>query len=150
MKERLRIGEVAEAVGTTTRTIRYYEEIGLLGADAARESGKHREYDQADVERLREVLRMKDLLGISLDELKMVVEAEEARAALKKEYHQDNPAMERRAEITSQALTLIDKQLDLVRRRAADISTLEASLTERRALIESRIAELAAERSSAS
>ena len=47
----LRIGEVAERLGTTTRTIRYYEEIGLLGG-GEREAGRHRTYDEADVERL--------------------------------------------------------------------------------------------------
>ena len=47
----LRIGEVAERLGTTTRTIRYYEEIGLLGG-GEREAGRHRIYEEADVERL--------------------------------------------------------------------------------------------------
>lgn len=143
----MRIGDVAAAVGTTTRTIRYYEEIGLLGGDACRESGKHREYTEADVERLREVLRMKDLLGVSLEELKMLIDTQEAGAALKKEWHDEDPAPGRRAEIVDQALVLIDRQLDLVRRRQADIATLEASLLERRALVESRIDELAADRS---
>ena len=47
----LRIGEVAERLGTTPRTIRYYEEIGLLGS-GEREAGRHRTYEEADVERL--------------------------------------------------------------------------------------------------
>ena len=38
----LRIGEVAELTGTTPRTIRYYEEIGLLPGAADRAQGKHR------------------------------------------------------------------------------------------------------------
>ena len=40
------------------RTVRYYEEIGLLPIDE-RAAGEHREYDDADVERLRELLRLK-------------------------------------------------------------------------------------------
>ena len=44
-----RIGEVAERVGVTTRTIRYYEELGLLGALADRSKGAHRLYTEADV-----------------------------------------------------------------------------------------------------
>ena len=47
----LRIGEVAELTGVTPRTIRYYEEIGLLGGGAERVQGKHRLYTEADVER---------------------------------------------------------------------------------------------------
>ena len=44
-----RIGEVAERVGITTRTIRYYEELGLLGASSERAKGKHRVYTETDV-----------------------------------------------------------------------------------------------------
>ena len=40
----MRIGEVAELIGTTPRTIRYYEEIGLLGTAGDRAQGKHRCY----------------------------------------------------------------------------------------------------------
>jgi DNA-binding transcriptional MerR regulator len=47
-----RIGEVAERVGVTTRTIRYYEELGLLGTAAGRSKGAHRLYNDADVSRL--------------------------------------------------------------------------------------------------
>jgi MerR family transcriptional regulator, repressor of the yfmOP operon len=61
----LRIGEVADLTGTTPRTIRYYEEIGLLGG-SERAQGKHRVYTQADVDRVREIIRLRDLLGLSL------------------------------------------------------------------------------------
>ena len=53
----IRIGEVAERVGTTPRTIRYYEEIGLLPG-GPRRKGTHRLYDDADVERLLELKRL--------------------------------------------------------------------------------------------
>ena len=52
----LRIGEVAELTGTTPRTIRYYEEIGLLGAAADRAQGKHRCYTSVDVARITEIV----------------------------------------------------------------------------------------------
>ena len=81
----LRIGDVARLVGTTARTIRYYEEFGLLGEPHARPAGSHRLYSDAEVEHLREVMRLRELLGVSLDELKTLVEAEEARAALRAE-----------------------------------------------------------------
>jgi len=78
-----RIGEVAERVGVTTRTIRYYEEFGLLGTAAARTKGAHRLYTETDIARLEELIRLRDLLGLSLDELVALAEAEEARAALR-------------------------------------------------------------------
>ena len=68
----LRIGDVARLAGTTPRTIRYYEEIGLLPPSGVREPGAHRTYAEDDVERLAGLLRLKDLLGLSLEELKQL------------------------------------------------------------------------------
>jgi len=57
----LRIGDVAKLAGTTPRTIRYYEEIGLLPASRARERGAHRTYAEEDVERLADLHARGDL-----------------------------------------------------------------------------------------
>jgi DNA-binding transcriptional MerR regulator len=128
----LRIGEVAKRVGTTPRTIRYYEEIGLLPAVSGREAGRHRLYTEADVEHLRDAMRLKDLLGVSLDELKTLVAAEEARAALRDEWHSGAPDAARRREILHEALGHLDRQLALVRRRREDIDALEHQLAAKR------------------
>jgi DNA-binding transcriptional MerR regulator len=137
----LRIGELARLVGTTPRTIRYYEEIGLL-TGATRAAGSHRLYTEVDVERLRELVRLKDLLGVSLDELKELAEAAEARTVLRREWHEEHPDPARRREILDQALGHLDKQLDLVSRRRADIDRLEAELKERRRKLRRRVREL--------
>jgi DNA-binding transcriptional MerR regulator len=134
----LRIGEVAERLGTTPRTIRYYEEIGLLGG-GDREAGRHRSYEESDVERLRDALRFKQLLGLSLEELKELLEAEEARAALRAEWHERNPGTRRRREILEQALGHIEHQLELVRRRRRDIDQLEGELADKRAAVRRRL-----------
>ena len=94
----MRIGEVAELTGTTPRTIRYYEEIGLLSGGTAREIGKHRCYTQADVERIKEIVRLKDLLGLSLEQLSQLLEAETARADIRREFQEtDDPERQRDA-----------------------------------------------------
>ncbi|MEA2209495.1 MAG: MerR family transcriptional regulator, repressor of the yfmOP operon, partial [Solirubrobacteraceae bacterium] len=90
----IRIGEVAERVGVTPRTIRYYEEIGLLRGDK-RPKGSHRLYDEGDVERLAELTRLRDLLNLSLDELRQLAEAEEARAALRRQFDSTESDAER-------------------------------------------------------
>lgn len=124
----LRIGEVAELTGTTPRTIRYYEEIGLLPEAEDRISGKRRLYTEADVERLRELIRLRDLLGLSLDDLKRLVEAETARAGLRERWqHTDDPAEQR--QILEQSLVHIADQLRLVRARRAELERLEGELT---------------------
>jgi MerR family transcriptional regulator, repressor of the yfmOP operon len=137
----MRIGEVAAAVGTTSRTIRYYEELGLLGGGSERASGKHRTYTEQDVERLRDALRLKDLLGVSLDELRELLEAQDARAALRDEWHHGDPAPARRAAILRESARHLDRQLELVARRRAEIQELEAELSERR----TRVGELLAQ-----
>jgi DNA-binding transcriptional MerR regulator len=138
----LRIGEVARRVGTTPRTIRYYEEIGLLPAEGDRESGRHRLYGERDVERLRDALRLKELLGVSLDELRELLEAEEARAALRDEWHHGEPDAGRRCEILTASLGYLDRQLALVRRRRDEIAALEGDLSARRRRVLRRRREL--------
>jgi DNA-binding transcriptional MerR regulator len=139
----MRIGEVAEAVGTTSRTIRYYEEIGLLGGSDERESGKHRTYTEQDVERLRDALRLKDLLGLSLDELREILEAQDARAALRDEWHHGHPGPARRAAILKESATYLDRQLELVARRRAEIQELESELKARRERVRELLTESA-------
>jgi MerR family transcriptional regulator, repressor of the yfmOP operon len=138
----LRIGEVAKLVGTTTRTIRYYEEIGLLGGGEEREAGRHRTYGEAEVERLRETLRLKALLGVSLDELKELMAAEDARQAARAEWHHGNPGKRRRREILDQGLAHVERQLELLARRRDEIAAFAADLEERRALLHTRMREL--------
>ena len=128
----MRIGELARETGTTPRTVRYYEEIGLLAASGERSAGEHREYTEADVERLRELLRLKELLGVSLEELKELVAVEGARAALRREWHEGVEDPVRRREILAESLSHIGRQLELVRRRREEIAKLEAELLAKR------------------
>jgi DNA-binding transcriptional MerR regulator len=66
-KELLQIGEVAEMLGITTRTIRYYEEFGIM-APPQRLEGGNRVYAKEDILRLKFILKLKEL-GISLKEM---------------------------------------------------------------------------------
>lgn len=64
----MHIGEVADRVGLSLRTIRYYEEVGLI-TPSARSQGRFRLYTEADASRLQLVKDMKPL-GFSLDEMR--------------------------------------------------------------------------------
>lgn len=142
MSGELRIGEVAKLAGTTPRTIRYYEELGLLPAAGERRPGAHRTYAEADVERLTELLRLKDLLGLTLEELKELVEAEGARAELRREWHDGVEDPVRRRQILKQSLTYTARQLELVRRRRDEIAKLETELVNRRKRAKTLLREL--------
>jgi DNA-binding transcriptional MerR regulator len=136
----LRIGEIAERSGVTPRTIRYYEELGLLPR-AEREQGKHRVYSEADVERLREMTRLRDLLGLSLDELRSMITAEDVRAEVRRRFLETDSREEQLA-LLDQALPHLDTQLQLVRRRLGELQELEADLVERRKRAQRRRREL--------
>ena len=123
----LRIGDVAQRVGVTPRTIRYYEELGLLGSASARDKGAHRTYAEADVGRLQELIRLRDLLGLTLEELVELAEAEEARAALRGRWESD-PSDEERLRIVEEAIPTIERQLGLVRGRQATLDEFARDL----------------------
>jgi DNA-binding transcriptional MerR regulator len=139
----LRIGELARRCGTTPRTIRYYEELGLLGGAGATErpSGGHRSYTEADVAEVCELIRLRELLGLSLDELGRVIEAEDARALLRAEFEAGVTDPARLREILLEALGHLDLQLSLVHRRQGELAVLEQELQERRDSVLGRLAE---------
>jgi DNA-binding transcriptional MerR regulator len=122
-----RIGEVAERVGVTPRTIRYYEERGLLGGDDERRKGAHRLYTDADVVRLQELIRLRELLGLSLEELVELAEAEEARAALRGAWA-ESATDEERMRIVEAAIPLVERQLELVTARQRTLAAFSDEL----------------------
>jgi DNA-binding transcriptional MerR regulator len=137
----LRIGEVAELTGTTPRTIRYYEEIGLLPGASDREQGKHRCYTPADVERIEEIVRLRDLLGLSLDQLSQLLDAETARAELRREFRAtEDPAA--RGRILEQSLGHIANQVELVRGRRHELEQLEHELVAKQQAVKAKLRKL--------
>jgi DNA-binding transcriptional MerR regulator len=140
-ERRYRIGEVAERAGVTTRTIRYYEELGLLGRASERAKGSHRLYTDADIARLQELIRLRDLLGLSLEELVELAEAEEARAALRNQWDESADDKDR-ARILGTAISLAERQLALVRAREERLAEFANELAERLRSIRERRTEL--------
>jgi DNA-binding transcriptional MerR regulator len=138
----MRIGEVARAVGTTPRTIRYYEEIGLMPGVAGRAAGAHRLYTEEDVEQLAEILRLRELLGVTLEELRALVADQEARAALREEFFSAQTSPARRRKILHELEQILDRTQLLVDRRRAALDELDAELADRRARVRARWAEL--------
>ena len=132
----LRIGEIAERSGVTPRTIRYYEELGLLPR-SEREHGKHRIYTEADVERVRELTRVRDLLGLSLEELRSMLLAEDARAEVRRRFAETESPQEQ-LELLDRALPHLDTQLALVRRKLGELQQLESDLVETRKRVQRR------------
>lgn len=138
----LRIQQVAADVGLTTRSIRYYEELGLL-KPAARSEGSYRLYDEDDIERLRFIKGLRDDAGFSLAEIGQLLEDEAARARNRERFRSTRDPDERRA-ILVDAFDRVDRQIAGLREK---IGRLEAMVTEaegRRDHLRAHLAELAA------
>lgn len=73
----MRIGELARRAGVTTRTVRYYEGLGLLVS--RREGGGHRQYDEDALARMAKIDWLKRM-GLTLDEIAEVIAAYAAAA----------------------------------------------------------------------
>ena len=124
----LRIQEVSDDVGLTARSIRYYEEIGLL-KPAARSEGSYRLYDADDVERLRLIKALRDDAGFSLVEIGAVLEDETRRAKNRERFWTSRDPEERKA-ILLDLMAIADRQIDKLE---AKIGRLTAMVDEARA-----------------
>lgn len=71
MREHLQIGEIARLVGVSTKTIRYYHEIGLLAEPERTESG-YRLYNAQHLLHLQRIRRLRSL-GLSLDRIRAIL-----------------------------------------------------------------------------
>jgi MerR family transcriptional regulator, repressor of the yfmOP operon len=136
-----RIGRVAERLGVTTRTIRYYEELGLLVPIGDRRKGAHRVYDHGSIVRLQQLLKLRDLLGLSLDAIVELAEAEEARTALRDTCESDQHDGDM-LQILDKAHPLILRQLELVRERQRTLARFARELSSVVRKIEKRQAAL--------
>ena len=65
----LRIGEAATQVGVSARTLRYYEELGLLTPSLYTPGGERR-YTAEDLGHLQRILELREVLGMNLDEIR--------------------------------------------------------------------------------
>lgn len=133
----VRIGEVAARTGLTPRTIRYYEEIGLLPGGAGRAKGRHRLYDALDIERLSLIVRLRDLLGLPLEEIQGLVTAD-GEWLLPNRPWTETESMVERMKLIDAALGQIERQLSLVRLRREALADLEQELLHRSQAIETR------------
>jgi len=81
----LRISDAAARFGVSARTLRYYEELGLLSPSAYTAGGERR-YVGADLEQLERILELRDVLGMNLDEIREFMHSERRLDELKSEY----------------------------------------------------------------
>ena len=136
----LRIQEVAAETGLTTRTIRYYEELGLL-KPAARSEGSYRLFDPDDLERLRFIKGLRDDAGFSLAEIGQLLEDDLVRARNRSRFRSTTDQAERRA-ILEDALGRVDRQVATLRTKRDRLEAMIAEAHARREHLESHLTEI--------
>jgi DNA-binding transcriptional MerR regulator len=136
----LRIHEAAAEVGLTARSVRYYEEVGLL-RPARRSEGDYRLYDESDLERLRFIKGLRDDAGFSLAEISKLLEDEAARERDHVAYHATADPRERRR-ILSDRIASFERQTQTLRTKIGRLQTMVDQTEARRKHSLARIAEL--------
>ncbi|HKV45593.1 MAG TPA: MerR family transcriptional regulator [bacterium] len=120
------IGEVCQRTGLTQRTLHYYDEIGIL-VPTERLTGGQRLYSAGDLERIERIKNLKQLLGLSLSEIKRMLDADEARDRYLSAAQTDaDPA--RRNKAVESALRVTEDQLQSVRGKVQQLGRLQRQL----------------------
>lgn len=117
VEQSVQIGKLAKQLGITTRTIRYYEEIGLMGK-SERMGGGTRTYTKEDILRLKFILKLKEL-GISLKEMQELAENYDIN---QQDFHT----------ITPKLIEILDLHISKVDEKIANLSSLRNDIVDYR------------------
>lgn len=123
---KLKIDDVAKLSGLSKRTIRYYEEIGLLEAPP-RSQGGTRIYSNAHVDFLKKVTTIKEVLGFSLQELQHFISLRENFERERAYYQQAKDAESQKGKLEEIALTL-DHQIQVIEDKMKKILSVQTEL----------------------
>ena len=137
----LQIGEVAERTGVTQRTLRFYEERGLL-KPPSRLDGGFRLYSEDDVRRVEQIKRLQSLLGFTLAEIKDMVEANEVKMQIRATYRKDAAVSERRAKLLK-AKEVTEGQVSVITQKLSALLEMKIHLEEKLAQYDSWLESLA-------
>ena len=123
---RYQIGEVAERTGVTQRTLRFYEEKGLLNPPERMEGG-FRLYSDDDVQRIEYIRRLQQFLGFTLAEIKEMVEAEELRQQIIATFRPDRE-LPARLERVNRIVGALQRQLEVVDHKVEHLVEMQNDL----------------------
>lgn len=125
----MQIGEVAERTGLTPRTLRYYEEKGLL-APPSRMDGGFRLYSEDDVARVEQIKKMRDLLGFSLADIRDMIQADDVKDDVKRHFRELATDQERKAAL-ERAIASSLLQLELIDQKMAQLREMRQGIEDR-------------------
>jgi DNA-binding transcriptional MerR regulator len=122
----LRIGEVATRAGVSCRTLRYYEELRLL-APSGHSAGGARRYTEDDLARLLRIRELQEVMGFDLEEIGVILGAEDRLAELRTEWR-GGAHPDRQEAILAEAIRINDRLRQQVREKRAKLDEVMAEL----------------------
>ena len=128
------IEQVAAQTGLTKRTLRYYEEVGLL-PPTGRTEGNYRRYTQEDIQRLERIKNLRNLLGFSLADIRDLLGAEDERLQIKEAYRQETEINSKIAQL-DHVDEIIRHQLELIEQKIAGLEQMRTTLLTKRENLE--------------
>ena len=114
----LTIGQAATAAGVTPRTLRYYEELGLLRPSGHSVRGARR-YAEVDLARIARIRELQQLMGFNLEEINQILSAEDSLERIRGEYRSGKPTSRRRRELLAEAIEINDRLREQVRQKVS-------------------------------
>jgi DNA-binding transcriptional MerR regulator len=130
------IGKAAKATGVSTRTLRYYEELGLV-SPSGHSPGGARRYSDGDVARVRRIRELQQLVGFNLDEIRTIITAEDRLEQLRTEFRSSRSPL-REKQLVAEAIEINDRLREDMRTKLARLETFLADLDARAALYRRR------------
>jgi DNA-binding transcriptional MerR regulator len=112
------IGQAATAAGVTPRTLRYYEELGLLRPSGHSVRGARR-YGEVDLARIARIRELQQLMGFNLEEINQILSAEDSLERIRGEYRSGKPTSRRRRELLAEAIEINDRLREQVRQKVS-------------------------------
>ena len=98
----IRISDAATRVGVSARTLRYYEELGLL-TPSLYTAGGERRYTLDDLSHLERILELREVLGMNLDEIREFLSLETRLDELRASYRASRGATSKKARAEQKA-----------------------------------------------
>lgn len=123
LNDLLTIDAVSRQLDITPRTLRYYEEVGLI-SPAYRTAGRQRLYNQSTIERLKHIIRLKEYLGISLQEIQEVIDAEEALKELRMTFLENDESADGQRLIVERYINFLHNLIDKMNTKIENVLTL--------------------------
>lgn len=135
----VRIGAVAEQMGVSERTLRYYEEFGLVTPSSYSRGGS-RLYDEHAIARVGRIRTLQSLMGFNLEEIRDILRAEDHLEEIRSEIKKSS---KRKKALYQDAVNTLQELQAKVAEKQASLQNFQDDLGAKMARVMSRMDELA-------